>query len=127
MTRVPAGSCAAISADAPCGSARNTTSCPARLSTVVSSRIRSARPWRCGCNSPSLEPALLCGDGADGHVGMTGQEPQDLAAGVAACTGDGNRNSHSPEYTARLCIEPDIYACGSPRPAPPAPTAPTAR
>ena len=59
MTRVPAGSCAAISADAPCGSARNTTSCPARLSTVVSSRIRSARPWRCGCNSPSLEPALL--------------------------------------------------------------------
>ena len=35
-----------------------TTSCPARVSTVVSARTRSASGSRCGCSAPSRSPAL---------------------------------------------------------------------
>jgi hypothetical protein len=41
---------------------------------------------------------------------MAGEEPQDLAAGIAARPGNGNRNSHKHDYTARICIGADIYA-----------------
>ena len=46
-------------ADCPCGSARKTTSWPARISGVVASMIRSASGTRCGWCSPSRSPALL--------------------------------------------------------------------
>ncbi len=61
ITSVPSGSWAAISAEAPCGRARKTTSWPARFSTVVSTRTRSASPCRCGCSSPEALSRRCCG------------------------------------------------------------------
>src|SRR5215207_830410 len=54
-----APSCAASGPDCPCGSASTTTSWPARVSRLVSSRTRSASGVRCGCRDPSVSPALL--------------------------------------------------------------------
>jgi hypothetical protein len=34
------------------------------------------------------------GDGADVDVGMSGEEAQDLAAGIAGSAGDGDRKGH---------------------------------
>ena len=34
-------------------------------------------------------------DGADLHIGMGGQEPKDLTAGIAGCAGDGDRIGHA--------------------------------
>src|SRR4051812_20213656 len=58
-TRTSGPSWAAISAECPWGSARKTTSWPARVSGVVSARTRPARGTRWGWWTPSFVPALL--------------------------------------------------------------------
>ena len=50
------------------------------------------------------------GDGTDGHVRMPREEAQDFSPGVAAGSGDGNRNSHAVNLTAKVFSVPDIYA-----------------
>src|SRR5699024_7897380 len=51
---------AANSPDAPCGSARKTTSWPRRFPGEVSTKRRSASPRRCGCTEPTAWPAFEC-------------------------------------------------------------------
>ncbi len=57
--RRPRRARAAIGPDWPCGSARKTTSWPASVSALVSTRTRSASGTRCGWRLPSVSPALL--------------------------------------------------------------------
>src|SRR6478609_6703544 len=58
MTTTSSGSSAASAAEAPCGRARKTTSWPASVSGVVSSRTWSASGCRCGCTAPRRVPAF---------------------------------------------------------------------
>ena len=100
MTTTPSGSAAAISADWPCGRPRKTTSWPASTSGVVSSSVRSASGTRCGWRPPSwLAGVRAAGERADLDVGMGEQQPEDLATGIAAGTGDGHGVGHVHNHT----------------------------
>ena len=43
-------------------------------------------------------------DGTDGHVRMAREQAQNFSSGVAAGPGDGNRNSHGQDLTAKVFI-----------------------
>src|SRR4051812_1888129 len=58
MTRVSAGSCAAMAADSPCGRASTTTSYPVSSCAPLGWTVISAKGSRWGCSSPRRRPAL---------------------------------------------------------------------
>src|SRR6478609_422182 len=58
MTTVSGPSCSTKAAECPCGSAKNTTSCPVNTSTSVASSTRPTNGSRCGWCSATVVPAL---------------------------------------------------------------------
>src|SRR6478736_3125848 len=58
MTTVSRPSCSAKAAECPCGSAKNTTSCPVNTSTSVASSTRPTNGRRCGWCSATVVPVL---------------------------------------------------------------------
>ena len=70
-------------------------SCPARTSGVVSlqRQVRERAEVRLVLDE-GLSRVRVRGDGADLDVGMCGEDPEDLAARIAGCAGDGDRICH---------------------------------
>ncbi|KAG7666468.1 hypothetical protein KSW81_008417 [Nannochloris sp. 'desiccata'] len=76
---------AAISPEAPCGSASTTMSWPASASTVVSTKVRWSSDRRCGCTSMSVRASVrVGGDRANLELRVVRHEAQHLAPRVAA-------------------------------------------
>ena len=70
-------------------------SCPASTSGVVSLQreVRERAQVRLVLDE-GLSRVRVRGDGADLDVGMCGEDPEDLAARIAGCAGDGDRICH---------------------------------
>ena len=77
------GSCAAIAADSPCGSARNTTSAPCSASASVGTKVRSASATQVRVQvGHRAAGAAARGQRPHLQVGVAEQQADELAAGV---------------------------------------------